>query len=153
MKKALTAEKLLIEDISRKTMQTKKACKGLSIGPLIRMLRLQLGMPQKILAKKASIRQATLSDIEKEKLLPNLNTLKKIFEALKCELIVSFVLQESIENQRLQQAKKIAKKHIEYLQGTMSLEKQPIDSQMLEEILKKEVNQLLQGPNTKLWVE
>lgn len=153
MKKFLTTEKLIIDAISQKSLGTKNACKGLSIGKIIKMLRSQLGMPQQILAKKASVRQATISQIEQDKIFPTLNTLKKIFEVLGCDLVISFVLRESIENQRLKQAQKQAKKHFEYLKGTMSLEKQPIDSLMAEEIMKNEINELLFGSNSKLWKE
>lgn len=151
MRKSLTAEKLIIEAISQKSLETKKACKGLSIGKIIKMLRLQLGIPQKILSKKSSVRQATISQLEQEKIFPNLKTLKKILEVLGCDLVISFVLRESIDDQRLKQAQKKAKKHIEYLKGTMSLEKQPIDPLMEDEMMNNEINELLFGSNSKLW--
>jgi len=39
------------------------------------------------------------------------------------------------------------------LKGTMNMEEQQPDDRFMEELLKQEENQLLQGPNVKLWEE
>jgi hypothetical protein len=62
-------------------------------------------------------------------------------------------LRDSIENIRYQQAKKIAKKHVEYLKGTMNLEGQQPDPRFIDDLLKDEESYLLQNPKVNLWEE
>jgi hypothetical protein len=61
------------------------------------------------------------------------------------------VMHESIEEIRRKQARKQAEKRIRYLRGTMNLEDQQPDSRMVEELLKREEERLLQGSGAKLW--
>jgi transcriptional regulator with XRE-family HTH domain len=150
MKKNFKSEKLIIEEISRAGAQLQRLLRGLSIGQLIAIIRKQLGMSQQRLSSKAKIPQSSLSRVEQSNGQPNISTLRKILDALSCDLILVPVLRESIDRQRRKQARRIAEKHIRYLKGTMNLEEQEPDSHFLDELLKEKEEELLHS-KTKLW--
>lgn len=97
MKRFSFSERLLIEEVRQAAEKAKKTSKGLLIGALIQMIRSQLGISQKILAKRACVPQSTISRIEKGKKDANLSTLNKILGALSCDLVVIPLMRESIE--------------------------------------------------------
>lgn len=153
MKSFSPSEKLLIEEIMQAAQKTRVAVRGLTIGALIKSIRVQLGMSQKALAKRAGVPQSTISRIEQEERDANLSTLNKILIAISCDLVIVPLLQDSIESIRRKQARKIAEKQVRYLKGTMNLEDQQPDSRFIAELIKQEEERLLQGPNSKLWDE
>ncbi len=150
MGKAFKSEKLMVEEISRAGARLVPPLRGLSIGQLIGIIRKQLGMSQKILSSKAKIPQSTLSRVEQGKGDQNIATVKKILNALSCDLILVPILREPIDVQRRRQARRVAEKHIRYLKGTMSLEKQEPDSDFLNELLTEKEEELLRS-KAKLW--
>lgn len=153
MKSFSPSEKLLIEEITQAAQKTRIAVRGLTIGALIKFIRVQLGMSQKALAKRASVPQSTISRIEQEERDANLSTLNKILGAISCDLVIVPLLEDSIDNIRRKQARKMAEKQVHYLKGTMNLEDQQPDSRFIAELIKQEEKRLLQGPNSKLWDE
>lgn len=153
MKSYSASEKLLIEEVMQAAHKTRVAVRGLTIGTLIKSVRLQLGMSQKALAQRAGVPQSTISRIEQGEKDANLSTLNKILGAISCELVIVPLLQDSIDAIRHKQAKKVAERHICYLKGTMNLEDQQPDSRFIAELIKQEEERLLQGSNSKLWDE
>lgn len=153
MKSFLPSEKLLIEEIMQAAQKTRVAVRGLTIGALIKSIRVQLGMSQKALAKRAGVPQSTISRIEQEERDANLSTLNKILGAISCDLVIVPLLQDSVDTIRRKQARKMAEKQVRYLKGTMNLEDQQPDSRFIAELIKQEEERLLQGPNSKLWDE
>lgn len=147
------SEKILIEELMQAAKATKVASKGLTIGKIIQSIRLQLGISQKTLAKRAGVPQSTISRVEQGRKNVNLSTLSKILHAISCDLMIVPLLQDSIDVIRKKQAKKKAEKSIRYLKGTMNLENQQPDSRFIAELVKQEETRLLQGPNAKLWGE
>lgn len=150
MKKTFKSEKLVLQEITAYGNHIRHLLRGLSIGQFIGMIRKQLGMSQKILAARAKIPSSTLSRVEQVKGAPNLTTLKKILDALSCDLLLIPILRESIDIQRRKQARRIAEKQIRYLKGTMSLEEQEPDPHFLEELRKEKEEELLHS-KAKLW--
>ncbi|MBA2728168.1 MAG: helix-turn-helix domain-containing protein [Parachlamydiaceae bacterium] len=153
MKSYSSSEKLLIEEITQAAQKTRVAVRGLTIGTLIKSIRVQLGMSQKVLAKRAGVPQSTISRIEQEERDANLSTLNKILSAISCDLVIVPLLQDSINAIRRKQARKMAEKQVRYLKGTMNLEDQQPDSIFIAELIKQEEERLMQGPNSKLWDE
>ena len=153
MKSYSPSEKLLIEEIMQAAQKTRVAVRGLTIGALIKSIRVQLGMSQKALAKRAGVPQSTISRIEQEERDANLSTLNKILSAISCDLVIVPLLEDSIDAIRRKQAKKMAEKQVRYLKGTMNLEDQQPDSRFIAELIKQEEERLMQGPNSKLWDE
>ena len=153
MKPFSPSEKLLIEEIMQAAQKTRIAVRGLTIGALIKSIRVQLGMSQKALAKRAGVPQSTISRIEQEERDANLSTLNKILSAISCDLVIVPLLQDSVDAIRRKQARKMAEKQVRYLKGTMNLEDQQPDSRFIVELIKQEEERLMQGPNSKLWDE
>lgn len=153
MKSFSASEKLVLEEIMQASQAMKVATRGLSIGELIKLIRSQLGMSQTILAKRAGVPQSTVSRVEAGKKDVSLSTLQKILEASSCDLIIAPALKGPITVLRHKQARKMAEKRVHYLKGTMNLEDQQPDSRFIEELLKQETEQFLQGPSFKLWEE
>lgn len=153
MKSFSPSEKLLIEEIMQAAQKTRVAVRGLTIGVLIKSIRIQLGMSQKALAKRAGVPQSTISRIEQEERDANLSTLNKILGAISCDLVIVPLLQDSVDAIRRKQARKMAEKQVRYLKGTMNLEDQQPDSRFIAELIKQEEERLMQGPNSKLWDE
>ncbi len=147
------SERLLIEEVTQASGKMKAAIRGLSIGALIKSIRQQLGMSQKVLARRARVPQSTIARIEQSERNTSLATLRKILHALSCDLVVVPLLKESIDVIRRKQARKVAEKQIRYLKGTMNLEDQQPDSRFIEELLKHEEERLLYGSSAKLWEE
>ena len=153
MKPFSPSEKLLIEEIMQAAQKTRIAVRGLTIGALIKSIRVQLGMSQKALAKRAGVPQSTISRIEQEERDANLSTLNKILGAISCDLVIVPLLEDSIDNIRRKQARKMAESQVRYLKGTMNLEDQQPDSRFIAELIKQEEERLLHGPNSKFWDE
>lgn len=153
MKPFPPSEKLLIEEVMEAAQKTRIAVRGLTIGALIKSIRIQLGMSQKALAKRAGVPQSTISRIEQEERDANLSTLNKILGAISCDLVIVPLLQDSVDAIRRKQARKMAEKQVRYLKGTMNLEDQQPDSRFITELIKQEEERLMQGPNAKLWDE
>jgi len=151
MKSLPISEKLMIEEVSQVAKRAKALVGGLTIGGLIKSIRLQLGMSQAVLAKRAGVPQSTVSRVEQGERETSLSTLNKIMEALSCQLVVIPLLCESVDVIREKQARKLAQKHIDYLKGTMHLEEQEPDFMFMEELVKQEKERILYSPNSKLW--
>jgi len=153
MKRGSPSQRVLIEEVMQSARILKAACRGLSIGEFIKSIRTQLGMSQKILAKHAGVPQSTVSRIEQGKRDTGLSTLNKILKAISCDLVITPLLQDSIDMIRRKQARKVAEKRVSYLKGTMNLEDQQPDSRFIQEMLKQEEESLLNGPDSRLWEE
>ena len=144
-----SSEKIIINEVATAGYELRRVLKGLTLGELIAMIRNQLKMSQRVLAQRAGVPQSTISNLEKSKKQPNLATLKKVFQALFCDLIIIPVMDESIENLLLQQARKKAEKRVRYLRGSMNLEKQEPDAKFIEELIKNETEEIVRS--CKLW--
>ncbi|PCI92807.1 hypothetical protein COB11_06530 [Candidatus Aerophobetes bacterium] len=151
MKRTSVSEKLLIEEVTNITSQLFHSSRGLSIGSLIKSIRVQLGMSQRVLASRSRVPQPAISRIEQGKSDINLSTLQKILSGISCELVIAPFMPESIDCIRKRQARKIAKKQVGYLKGTMNLEDQQLDKRFTEELVKEEEKRLLHGSGSILW--
>ena len=153
MKHISLSELVLIEEVTQSSKRMKLAIRGLPFGALVKAIRSQLGMSQNALARRAGVPQSTVSRIEQGQRDMNLSTLHKILGAISCDLVIAPLLENSIDEIRRRQARKVAEKHVRYLKGTMNLEDQQPDSRFIDELMKKEEQRLLQGPSSKLWEE
>jgi len=145
------SEKLFLLDIFKSSKNLQKVQQNISIGDLIGLIRRQLGMPQRVLARKSKIYQSTISRIESGVLNPNIDTLNKLFEALSCSLIITANPHEDFEKIKLKQAYKQAKRKVNYLLGIMALEEQKPDQKFIEAQIEEEKNKLLNSK--ELWNE
>ena len=145
------SEKLFLEEIFSCIKDLNNVQKKVSIGQLLALIRRQLKISQRILAKRAKVPQSTISRIESGHLWTNIITLRKIFDALSCDLFVIARPRENLDSIRRKQARIKAEKKVRYLQGTMALEKQELDPKMFSELIEKEEKKLLNSPGFELW--
>lgn len=153
MSKPKKSEKLFLEGIFLAGKSLQKKLKGLSVGQLIPLIRSQLGMSQRILAARAAIQQSSVVRIESGHFDPNISTLKKIVEAMECDLVITIIPRTDLKTTRESQAKLKAEQKIRYLHGTMSLEKQAPNQKLLKELHDEEVKNLLDSSGSALWDE
>lgn len=151
MKKPKKSEKLLLKGITNSATVLRQQQKGLKVGQLIALIRSQLRMSQRMLSRRARVPQSTISKIESGNLEPNISTLNNVLDAMHCDLLISVIPREELEEVRRKQAVKRAKDKIRYLRGTMSLEKQEPSEDLLLELVEEETNRLLESPGSKLW--
>jgi predicted DNA-binding mobile mystery protein A len=153
MAKPKKSEKLFLKKVFLAGKVLQKELQGLSIGQLIPLIRGQLGMSQRTLATRAAIQQSSVARIESGRFDPNISTLKKIVEAMGCDLVVTIVPKTDLKTTRENQAKLKAEQKIRYLHGTMSLEKQSPNQKLLKELYDDEVKNLLDSSGSILWDE
>jgi|JI9StandDraft_1071089.scaffolds.fasta_scaffold415650_1 predicted DNA-binding mobile mystery protein A len=148
--KTLTlTQKQIIDQLSMLLFDEK--LKGLDYASIIRLLRKRLHMTQKQLAARSGIPQSFVSKLESGDQEPTLKTLRKLFKALSCSLVVVPVAQEPFDDVLWRQAKKYAQKNLDYVEGTMSLEKQLPDKQFMEALLEDETKRLLYSKTSQIW--
>lgn len=153
MRKAKKSEKLLLEQIADSAQSLAQQQRDLSIGQLIALIRVQLSMSQRALSRRARVPQATVSKIESGRQQPTISTLNRILGALECDLLITAVPRVTLQETKRSQAVNKAKKRIEYLEGTMSLEKQTPDQRLLREMIEEEAKRLLDSSGPELWDE
>lgn len=151
MKKPKQSDKLLLKEIMSSAYDLQQKQRGLEIGQLITLIRSQLSMSQRALAKRAKIPQSTISNIESGQLQPNTATLKKILDSMECDLLISVIPREELEITRRKRAEVKAKRSVQYLEGTMSLEAQRPNNGLLHELIKEKIKKLLDSSGPELW--
>lgn len=151
MRKPKRSEKMFLEEIFSTSRDLMEHQRGLEIGQLITLLRNQLKMSQRALAKRANVPQSTISRIESHHLEPNVLTLKHILDAMSCDLIITAMPRNDLETIKKKQAQIKAEQKIRYLQGTMSLEKQEPSQKFMQELINDEVKNLLDSSGSSLW--
>ncbi len=109
MKKPKKSEKLLLREIANSAAALRQCQRGLEIGQLIALIRGQLTMSQRMLAKRAKVPQSTISKIESGRLQPNVSTLEKLLSSMECDLFITAVPRENLETIRKNQAMAKAK--------------------------------------------
>jgi len=120
-------------------------------GLLISMLRKRLRMSQKYLAQKLGVSQPYIARIESGKSIPSNKTLKRIFNVMGCSFAIILIPEKMPDEILQEQAKKIAQKRIQYVEGTMSLESQLPSREDMKELLIEEEKKLLSSTSEKLW--
>lgn len=117
----------------------------------IRILRSYLRMTQEELAHRAGITQANLVKIESGKTNPRVDTLRRIFEGLSCDLLIEPRPQKPIDELLRGRARSIALKRLKQAMGTMALENQAPGSEAFLQLLEKRTDEILQDPSERLW--
>ena len=153
MKKVTIAEKQFLNQLLKISGSLTGGNKQVPPGFLVRLIRKRLKMSQLALAKRSKLPQSMISRIEANKVVPGITTLKKIFDALYCDIVVIPVPRKDFDQILQEQAHRVARRRIQYLRGTMALEKQEPKSFMLQELIKEEENLLLNSESGKIWEE
>jgi len=147
----LSSEKKFLDKILRFGEKIPEEMINIAPGLLISMMRKRLRMTQKYLAKKVGVSQPYIARFESGKLIPSFVMLKKIFKVMGCSFSMILVCEKMPDEILKEQARKVAKKRIQYIEGTMSLESQLPSKDDMKQLLIEEQNKLLSSNTKKLW--
>lgn len=119
----------------------------------IKTIRKSLGMSGAQLASRAGLSPQRLFQIEKSEISGsiNLKTLKKIADALNCNVKVALVPKTSLEEMVKGKAREVANALIHSSNVTMSLENQATSKSFQRELRCEIERNLISKPNSSLW--
>ena len=117
----------------------------------IRILRDSLRMTQAELASRAKITQPHLAGIESGKTDPQISTVKRIFEAMSCDLVLEPRPRKPVKELLRGRARSIALKRLKQSMGTMALEQQAPEADVFKQLLEKRTDEILTDRREKLW--
>ena len=120
-------------------------------GDWVRIVRNSLRMTQAELARRAGVNQANLVDIEKGKTDPRLSTLRKIFDALSCDLLVEPCPRQPLNEIIRGKARSVAIRRLKQSMGTMALENQAPDADVFKALLERRTDEILNDRREHLW--
>jgi len=146
----MNKKRLTITDdmaLSSLRAQSKKAGSAIEYQPAphawIRIFRTYLRMPQAELADRAKVSQSHLAGIENGKYDPRIGTVKKIFAALGCDIVVRPEPKKPVEALLRGRARAIALKSLKQVMGSMSLEEQAPGADDFKRLLEKRTDDIL----------
>ena len=143
MTKQLPTEQTILDSLLKSGKQLKADGQTPSAGALIRMMRQALSMTQNQLALLAHMPRSTISRIENETLQPKEETLKRIFNAMECDLgYIPIPRFSNLKEVIKRKASKAIEKRADYLEGTMALEKQRPSKNWRKQIVESETKEL-----------
>lgn len=122
-----------------------------SPGDWIRILRDSLRMTQAELASRAKITQPHLASIESGKTDPQISTLRRIFDAMSCDLVLEPRPRKAIKEVLRGRARSVALKRLKQSMGTMALEHQAPEADAFKQLLEKRTDEILTDRREKLW--
>jgi predicted DNA-binding mobile mystery protein A len=123
-----------------------------SIGWL-KAIREALGMPAAYLAKKIGVTHSSLLRLESSEADDGitLGSLRRVAEALDCELQYALVPRKSLIETLETQATKLAQERMKVVAHTMALEAQSTSKAIAENQIKEIKESLLKGSRRELW--
>jgi predicted DNA-binding mobile mystery protein A len=121
----------------------------------VQTIRKALGMTGQQLAKRAGLHRMRIIQLERAESADavTLRSLRAIAKNLGCELVYTLVPQIPLQTMLEQQALKIAKRRVEQVAHSMSLENQAVSDAQLQEQIEELTKKLLEGPPKHLWSE
>jgi transcriptional regulator with XRE-family HTH domain len=108
-------------------------------------------MTQAELASRAKITQPHLASIESGKTDPQISTLRRIFDAMSCDLVLEPRPRKAIKEVLRGRARSVALKRLKQSMGTMALEHQAPEADAFKQLLEKRTDEILTDRREKLW--
>lgn len=119
----------------------------------VKAIRESLGMSASAFARKLGITPSSIAKLEKaeadEKI--TLASLRKLANALDCELQYTLVPRRSLEEILWERAITVAKEHLRPISHSMSLENQSVSQSANDKQLDLLAKEILDGPRRNLW--
>ncbi len=122
-------------------------------GGWVRAIRESLGMSATALAKRLGMTHAGVARLERSEAQDaiTLASLKKLANALDCELQYALVPRNSLQAQLQAQAVQVARERIAPVSHSMSLEAQSVQGASKDRQVQLLAQELLQGSRRELW--
>ncbi|OGR84888.1 MAG: hypothetical protein A2901_00835 [Elusimicrobia bacterium RIFCSPLOWO2_01_FULL_54_10] len=108
-------------------------------------------MTQSELAQHAKLPQSHIAAIEKGKLDPRLSTLRKIFEALSCEMVLEPRPAGPLQEVLHQRARHVALRRLTENPGMIDLEGREPNESLFLQIVEKLTKDILYNPKERVW--
>ncbi len=119
----------------------------------VKVIRESLGMSASALARQLGVTPHSILKLEKaeaeEKI--TLASLKKLANALDCELQYTLVPRKPLEEILELRALKVARERLQPISHSMSLENQEVDKSATDKQLELLAKEILNGPRRNLW--
>lgn len=122
-----------------------------AVHSLIRLTRNRLGMTQKQLAKRCGLPQSHIANIEKGKIDLQIETLRRICHALCCRLVIGLRPEQDLDSILEERARKLALKRVKRVAGTMVMEEQRPEEEVLSDLVEAESNKILEKRDSEIW--
>ena len=122
-------------------------------GDWLRMVRNALRMSQHDLARRSGVPQSHLAGIEKGKVDPRISTLKKIFDAMSCDVIIEPRPRKPLDEVLRGEARSVALKRLKQSMGTMALENQAPDADVFRALLEQRTDEILNRKSERIWLD
>jgi len=120
----------------------------------IRAIREALGMSSRQLARRMNIKAAQsvedMQDDERSGTI-KLRTLKKVADALDCDVVYALIPRGSLEDVRRRQATALARSLVSRVGHSMRLENQGVDADFEQREIDRRIARLLAGNPRALW--
>jgi len=118
-----------------------------------RAIREGLGMTAAALAKRLGMTQAGVAKLEKAEMEDRITlaSLRKLADALNCEVHYALVPREPLEEMIKHRAYDLARERLARVSHSMALEGQQVDPQNKERQLEFLAQEILAGPRRDLW--
>jgi len=129
------------------------AAEPMPVHAMIRLLRRTLRMTQTQLAKRAKLPQSHIATIEGGKVDIQLSTLRRIFRALFCEMVLLPKPEKVLDSIVADRVKETARRKVSRVMGTMALEKQLPDNKLVQDLVRKEEDKLRTSGSSEIWEE
>jgi len=108
-------------------------------------------MTQAQLAARCGMPQSHIAKIEKGRAEMKLSTLRRILEGLFCRLVIAPQPERGLDEVLREQARRAAVSRVKRVSGTMAMEEQKPDEEMLEDLVRAETERLLQKRSSAIW--
>jgi hypothetical protein len=92
-----------------------------------------------------------LAGIESGKIDPQVSTLRRICDALSCDLIIEPRPRKPLKDVLRGQARSLALKRLKQTMGTMALENQAPDEEVFRQLLEKRTDEILKDERERIW--
>ena len=121
----------------------------------VRAIRGGLGMSRRQLAGRLGLSVSRIQRLEQDEVTGSvtLKTLRRTAEAMDCVLVYAIVPITSLDETLQKQARKKAKKHLQALSHTISLEAQALDKKANQAMLDQLTQQMIEKSKRQLWDE
>lgn len=121
----------------------------------IRAIRDALGMTGEQLAARLNVNKQRVSRIQQDEKLGKvkLETLRNVADAMDCVFVYGFIPRDSLEQTVRNQARLVAKKRMARSNQTMRLEKQELNENEKEKVLKEIIEDIMNEMPKTLWAE
>jgi predicted DNA-binding mobile mystery protein A len=150
----MTYRELAADQLDRATDPLKQIRRAIPRAGWIRSIRTALGMTAAQLGRRLGVTAQAVLDTEKRESTGDvtLTQLRKVADALDCELFYALVPRVSLATTVRERARKIATEEIEELSHSMALEDQQTDSAYKEKRVEAEIQRLLhERKRSNLW--